>query len=475
LSESFARVAASNQVPRDLMIAIAQHEGGLSMPVTREVDPDAQVPVAGPLELRHGKLNTLARGAALMGKTELEIRRDTDLGLEAAGRVLAEIGARTHASPADLQSWERALEELSGLSDDAHRTKYAHDVFALLARGGTFDGRDGERITLAPHALPPSLTLTLDTSLHIEGPSEYPGAEWFPTSCANKCDTTRNGAAVQYVVIHDTEGGWSASVATLQNDPGKSVQYIVGVDGHIGQFIPESYTGWHDGNYFYNQRSVGIEHVGYFQQPYPTVQYDASAGLVKYLTAKYNVAKDRAHIIGHDQVPNGNVISQSAPACVDAPSACETGSTYGGAGNHRDPGDWEWCVYMPLIGGKCKCDDIWNLWNCSSDKTQAFRCVNNNVELVQCDGPGACESKPNGQDDLCHQAPVVVVPDASVPPQQDASVDPPMFRDASVTPAAQPAAQDEGCTQAPGSRGSLLSFSLLGLALLIARRLKARR
>ena len=128
---------------------------------------------------------------------------------------------------------------------------------------------------------------------------------------------------------------------------------------------------------------------------------------------------------------------------------------------------------MPLIGGKCKCDDIWNLWNCSSDKTQAFRCVNNNVELVQCDGPGACESKPNGQDDLCHQAPVVVVPDASVPPQQDASVDPPMFRDASVTPAAQPAAQDEGCTQAPGSRGSLLSFSLLGLALLIARRLKA--
>ena len=52
------------------MIAIAQHEGGLSMPVTREVDPDAQVPVAGPLELRHGKLNTLARGAALMGKTD---------------------------------------------------------------------------------------------------------------------------------------------------------------------------------------------------------------------------------------------------------------------------------------------------------------------------------------------------------------------------------------------------------------------
>src|ERR1019366_5051283 len=106
----------------------------------------------------------------------------------------------------------------------------------------------------------------------------------------------------------------------------------------VGQFVPESYTAWHDGNYWSNQRSIGIEHVGYFTQPYPTVQYVESAKLVTYLTGKYPVPKDRAHVIGHDQVPNGNVLPQSDPACSASPATCEMGTSYGGASNHRDPG-----------------------------------------------------------------------------------------------------------------------------------------
>jgi N-acetylmuramoyl-L-alanine amidase len=474
-SAAFARVAESNHVPRDLMVAIAQVEGGLAMPATRDVDPDAQVPVAGPLELRRGKTDTLAWGATLMGKSELDLRRDTDLGLEAGGRVLSALGNRTTANESDLASWQQALEELSGFSDQEHRTKYAHDVFALLARGGTFEGRDGESITITPHDLPPTLTLTIDTSVHIESGAEYPGAEWFPTSCTNKCDTTRAGNPIDYVVIHDTEGGWTASVATLQNDSGKSVQYIVNTDGHVGQFVPESYTAWHAGNYWYNQRSVGIEHVGYYTQTYPEAQYDSSSKLVAYLTKKYGVTKDRAHIIGHDQVPNGNVMAQSSPACSDSPANCEKGSNYGGSNNHRDPGDWEWCTYMPRFGGTCKCNDIWNLWNCSSDKTQAFRCTNGNVELIKCDGPGACETQPNGQNDICHQAPVV---DAGTP-VTDASTPPPVFHDAStpIPPPSTPTSStqdDAGCSQAPGSRGSLFSFALMGLALLVRATRRSR-
>jgi hypothetical protein len=358
------------------------------------------------MQLRHGLFDSLARGAALMGTTELALRRDGDLAIEAGARVLADVASRLGARSDDLATWEAALEEMSGYSDTPHRRHYAHRVLALLARGGTFVGRDGESIVLPQHDLPPSLTLDLSDEIRIQTPpADYGPAEWFPTPETNKWTPGRGAGPIDKIVIHDTEGGWDASVATLQNDGGKSVHYIVGQDGRVGQFVHEGDTAWHAGNWNYNQLSVGIEHVGYYNQSYPEVQYAASAELVKYLTGKFNVAKDRAHIVGHDQVPNGNVMPEDSAACSASPATCETGSSYGGSGNHRDPGDWEWCLYMPRFGGTCKCDDIWALWNCSADHTKAFRCNAGNIEIETCNGTGACESMPLGTDDVCHMAP----------------------------------------------------------------------
>jgi MYXO-CTERM domain-containing protein len=409
MATSFSTVAAEAGVPRDLLIAVAAIEGGLEIPAVRAVDPDATIPVAGPMHLRRGKLDTLKLGAELLHVSETALRERADLGLKAGALVLAELGKRTGAREGDLGSWSLALEELSGYADAPHRTDYAHRVLALLAKGSaSIPARDGERITLVRHALPEALTKGVEIPAlppAIDDPlgADYPGAEWFPTSCSGKCTPDRGGNSVKYVVIHDTEGGWDASVSTLQNDSGKSVHYIIGTDGRLGQFVNETVTAWHAGNFWYNQRSIGIEHVGYYTKPYPEAQYAKSAELLTYLTKKYGVAKDRAHIIGHDQIPNGNVISESSPACSDSPSTCESGSKYGGAGNHRDPGDWEWCTYMPRFGGTCKCNDIWELWNCSSDKTKAFRCVGGKVELETCDGPGACEVMALGTADVCHQ------------------------------------------------------------------------
>jgi hypothetical protein len=420
LARTFTESATRNDVPRDLLVAIAQIEGGLDMPATREIDPENAVPVAGPLQLRRGKLDTLARGAALMGVTELELRRDTALGLEAGARVLRELGDRTGARVDDLASWSAAIEEMSGYADAYHRRVYARRVLELLGKGGTFLARDAETIAITSHLVDLDRAVPkLDAPM--KGAADYADADWFPTSCTDKCTPGRGGNTIQYVVIHDTEGGWDASVATLQNDPGKSVQYIVGTDGRVGQFIHESDTAWHAGNFWYNQRSVGIEHVGYWTKPYPEALYASSAKLVAYLTDKYKVAKDRAHIIGHDQIPNGTKISESAAPCNESPASCEAaGSNYGGSGHHTDPGDFEWCLYMPRFGGTCKCNDIWELWNCSSDKTKAFRCVSGKIEIATCDGPGGCEVMPLGTADVCHEAPPVT--DAA-PPKSDAAVD----------------------------------------------------
>jgi N-acetyl-anhydromuramyl-L-alanine amidase AmpD len=243
------------------------------------------------------------------------------------------------------------------------------------------------------------------TTANVTNPV-YPGAFWFTTSCTNKCDVGRplGNAAVNKIVIHDTEGGWDGSVATLQNDSGKSVHYIVDADGsRVGQFRPETDTTWHAGNYYYNETSIGIEHVGVASDPagYSDGLYETSEKLVKDIRTRWSVPLDRAHIVGHYQIPDGSKISQSSPACADTLDACETSPNYGGASNHRDPGyHWQWCQYMEHLGGECTCNDAYELWNCTTDQKEAVRCVNGTVEIDQC--TGGCDVMPIGTADVCH-------------------------------------------------------------------------
>lgn len=468
LETAFTSSALSSGVPRDLLVAMAKVEDGLSMPARRLVDDDSEIPVAGPLQLRRGKLDTLARAAQISGRTEHDLREDADLALSAGARVLAELGRKTGARAGDLASWKTAIEEMSGYADEPHREAYAHDVYGTLARGGAFEGRDGETIVLRAHRdLPPSLTIDLHQRLRPLAGAEYPNTEFFPTSCANsKCSPGRS-LKIDTILIHDTEGGWNASVATLQNDPGKSCQYIIDVDGRLGQFVSESTTAYHAGNLNYNQRSIGIEHVGYATKPFAEKQYVASAKLVEHLTSKYGIPKDRAHIIGHDQVPNGTRIPSTSKPCSDSPKACQANTSYGGASHHTDPGIWEWATYMDRFGGKAKCNDVTAILNCSHDKSKAFRCVNGAVEVTACtDG---CDVMPNGVDDVCRVAPTST-PAPVEPPKEPA--------EAELPPPSEPRAfaDDGGCGVTPARGASSASVALLGFGLLlVARRRKSAR
>jgi MYXO-CTERM domain-containing protein len=241
-----------------------------------------------------------------------------------------------------------------------------------------------------------------------EGNPDFPGAIWFDTPMANKWTAGRpdGNASVDGIVIHDTEGGWVASVATLQNDPAKSVHYIVDADGsRVGQFRPETDTTWHAGNWAVNTHSIGIEHVGTASNPngYSDGEYQQSVALVKSIRSRWKVPLDRAHIFGHYQVPDGNKISESAGPCTDTLDACETSANYGGASNHRDPGyHWEWCQYMEKLGGGCACNDAYPLWNCTTDKTEAVRCAGGKVEIDHCDQ--GCQPQPLGSNDVCNKS-----------------------------------------------------------------------
>ena len=393
--------SADAGVPRDLILAIAEVEGGLHLPLRSKVDPDDAVPVAGVLEIRHGQFDSLARGAALMGMDQDELRGDLSKGTLAGARVLADLGRDTGAKSDDLGSWASAVEAMSGHRTAEQRAEYRARVYDVLRRGGELRARGSERIVLDPHD-----ELRVDLSLappqpEAQGTPEYAGAIWFDTSCSNKCDTSRN-TQIDMIAIHDTEGGWDASVATLQNDGGKSVHYIVDHDGsRVGQFLPESYTAWHVGNYFYNSRMVGIEHVGYAgEDDYLASMYETSASLVDDIAARHDVALDRGHIVAHQEVPDGVNISQQSPPCSDSPGACIASGNYGGAGHHTDPGvNWEWCQYMEMVGGSCKCNDTFDLWNCVHDGSMMNRCHDGVVEIVHCADP--CVVEPIGTDDHC--------------------------------------------------------------------------
>ncbi len=390
-----ARAEAAG-VPPELVFAIAVVEGGLTLPKARVLDAHGHVAAAGILQLRRGAFNSLARGAALLGLSEAELRRDTELGTEAGILVLAELGDETGASVDDLASWDRALGKLSGYRDAAQVDDYVVRVLSVLREGGRFPLRNGEWLTLAPH---PELGSVRALAAPAPPPMlEFPGAVWADTSCAGKCNPTRE-QPIDAILIHDTEGGWDASMATLQFDPGKSVHYLIDRDGsRVAQFIPEAYNGWHAGNSCWNNRSIGIEHVGFAGDPYATELYEKSAELVKNILERHpSIPLDREHIVGHYQVPAG---TSCAPACAAHLSECEESADFGGSGNHRDPGyTFQWCQYMERLDGSCTCNDAWSNWNCTSDGTQMWRCTDSKVDKQEC--VGGCNVMPVGTPDAC--------------------------------------------------------------------------
>jgi hypothetical protein len=144
---------------------------------------------------------------------------------------------------------------------------------------------------------------------------------------------------VNYVVIHDTEETLQGTLSTFQNPNssgpdeahGAAANYVVDSDGTVYQMVHDTDFTYNVGNYWYNQHSVGIEHVGFDAtgfQWYNAAQYLGSAKLVAYLLTKYNLPLDRDHVVAHGTVP----------------------SPFSGSINHVDPGPyWMWDYYFGLI------------------------------------------------------------------------------------------------------------------------------
>lgn len=423
VAEHVRATAALHDVPADLVLAIAVVERGLKHPAHRPLPDEDDIAIAGILELRRGFFDSLARGAELLGVSEERLQMETDLGTEAGILVLSELGREASASGEDWPRWAEALHKLSGYRDSSLAKGYAAEVFRILRAGGTFPARGGEEVTIRPHPeVPIELLITPPLPRTLATP-DHPGAIWFETSCTNKCNTSRN-KPIDSIILHSTEGGWHASVTTLQNGLNKSVHYIIDEDGsRIGQFIPESYMGWHCGNSCWNNRSVGIEHVGYAAKTFDAALYQKSIELVKSIRSRHSIPLDRAHIVGHHQVPNPNRVDPCSQACSLPLAACIQSKDYGGASLHWDPGpNWQWCQYMETLGGACDCNDTLSTWSCTTDGKQMWRCVGEEkVEKRSCGGP--CRVNAEGVDDECKELIIEEPVDAGPEPDEEADAE----------------------------------------------------
>ena len=189
--------------------------------------------------------------------------------------------------------------------------------------------------TVTPSVASPHLS-SAESAVGVLASSDYPLAGWVPAAATNFTVSDRPVSyQVNMIVIHSTEGSYSAAKAAFQ-DPTRlgSAHYVVSRGGRIAQMVLEKDIAWHAGNWDYNTRAIGIEHEGYATGTnwYTPAMYDASARLSASICSRWGVPMDRTHVIGHYEVPDPN-----------------NPGLFGGAGHHTDPGtNWNWPYYMNL-------------------------------------------------------------------------------------------------------------------------------
>ncbi|MFD3930387.1 N-acetylmuramoyl-L-alanine amidase [Streptomyces sp. NPDC058614] len=181
----------------------------------------------------------------------------------------------------------------------------------------------GAALAALPYALLPDARATAQAAA-----VDYPLAEWTPATTSNYTASSRpTSYPLDYVIIHVTQENYSDTLSIFQNPQKKvSAHYLVrSADGHVAQCVRERDIAWHAGNWGYNTRSIGIEHEGWVDQPayFTNALYEESAKLTAAICTRYGIPKDRAHIIGHYEVPG-----------ID----------------HTDPGpNWDWTRFIRLV------------------------------------------------------------------------------------------------------------------------------
>lgn len=391
----FARAAATSGVPQDVLLAVsylqsrwddhgsspstsggygpmhltdvktgavAEHHAGGKGETGSEHKGHDQARTGTPGVDQHPEsLETLHLARELTGLPVERLRTDDVANICGGAALLASYQAdlapdRTEAG--DASAWSVAVAKYSGAADGATARSFTERVFGLIREGKTRTTNDGHRVSLqasdaqVDEAAIDSMGLVeasaagVDCPAHLGCESIPAPYEWYDKSDPgyygnHDLADRQKDMDIDYIVIHDTEATWDTTLDLVTRPTYVAWQYSLrSSDGHIAQHLDNRNVGWHAGNWYMNMHSIGLEHEGFAAEGaswYTESMYQTSADLVKHLAAKYDVPLDRAHVIGHDQIPGGNAAAVR--------------------GMHWDPGPyWDWEHYMDLLGAPIKAD-----------------------------------------------------------------------------------------------------------------------
>ncbi|MEU8412840.1 N-acetylmuramoyl-L-alanine amidase [Amycolatopsis japonica] len=278
-------------------------------------------------------LQTIDEAATLIGQDVATLRTNTTQNIRGGAALLAKYQRETG-------DWRAAVARYSGAKDEEGAQSFADEVFDTISKGVSRRTDDGQNVTLAASPVSPARAEAEApktecpkkvSCLSVPAPyQELPNNDYGNHDKADRPKSQK----VEYIIIHDTEGYWDTAMDLVRDPTYVSWHYTIrSSDGQIAQHVPTKDVAWHAGNWYVNAKSVGIEHEGFAAKGtwYTEAMYRTSAKLVGYLARKYDIPLDRAHILGHDNVPG------TIPSTIK--------------GMHWDPGPyWDWSHYFDLMG-----------------------------------------------------------------------------------------------------------------------------
>ncbi|GAC1565290.1 MAG: N-acetylmuramoyl-L-alanine amidase [Ktedonobacteraceae bacterium] len=379
VSQAFDQAAKDTGVPVSLLKALCYMEGHLSdhggtpsrdggyscMHLTQGGTYDTKERSDNPTLARHhivsaqiSHVDTLDQAAKELGVSPQLLKTDLATSIRGGAVILRDDAlqvSKTHTLPKSLAGWYGAVATYSNATTRSTALMYADALYKILNSGFSATTDTGEMVTLTSQVVSADKvtatgvkgTTSLPAGCTNDGNTDYPGAiDCILDPNTYDCNVVPNNAPctyedanrptdlpVQFVTIHDIEGTAQEALNVFQNPTSSvSIHYIVDSDGTVYQMVHDKDIAYHAGNYWYNQRAIGIEHAGFDAtgfQWYNATQYLASAQLTAYLLQKFNIPLDRSFVIGHENVPS--------PFLALAP-------------NHVDPGPyWLWDYYFALI------------------------------------------------------------------------------------------------------------------------------
>ena len=315
--------------------------------------------------------DTLAEAAQLLHVSTATLKTSERQNVRGAAALLARYARKLSGGtlPASLGGWYGAVAAYSGATNAQSARLFADSVFRTLGTGASLTTADRQVMDLpatpglspdrgqlaalglkpAPRAAttpavdcPSTLSCTFVPAAYAQDnpadPANYGNYDTAgrPSSMLNPAGQTV-GMKINYIIIHDTEASYAATVNIFQ-DPVSyvSANYVTqSASGAVTEMVPPADVSWGAGDWYVNMHAINIENEGFAAQGntwYTPAMYSSDAALVRYLAAEYGIPLDREHILGHEDVPG--------------PTTAYT------AAQHWDPGPfWNWNHFMALVHG----------------------------------------------------------------------------------------------------------------------------